>query len=189
MTNIKATYFSEVDMAGKLKCVPLWFIGIDIEWKSWQNSPNSKSKPMIDIDNFDSIPIYNSKPTFIAWHCQSLTNTMPMQAFFSAFGQKLDYPKYPKTWFFTQKLDFRKQKLDFPVNISTIWPFLHPKISMNHKIGPKELISDLKTAKKAKTRLSNVKSWFKMLKKSMWKAKNSILKPYGITCPCRQRGS
>ena len=71
MTNIKATYFSEVDMAGKLKCVPLWFIGIDIEWKSWQNSPNSKSKPMIDIDNFDSIPIYNSKPTFIAWHwCQ-----------------------------------------------------------------------------------------------------------------------
>ena len=69
MTNIKATYFSEVDMAGKLKCDPLWFIGIDIEWKSWQNSPNSKSKPMIDIDNFDSIPIYNSKPTFIALHC------------------------------------------------------------------------------------------------------------------------
>ena len=69
MTNIKATYFSEVDMAGKLKCVPLWFIGIDIEWKSWQNSPNSKSKPMIDIDNFDSIPIYKSKPTFIARHC------------------------------------------------------------------------------------------------------------------------
>ena len=31
MTNIKATYFSEVDMAGKLKCVPLLFIGIDIE--------------------------------------------------------------------------------------------------------------------------------------------------------------
>ena len=56
-------------MAGKLKCVPLWFIGIDIEWKSWQNSPNSKSKPMIDIDDFDSIPMYNSKPTFIAWHC------------------------------------------------------------------------------------------------------------------------
>ena len=53
MTNIKATYFSEVDMADKLKCVPLWFIGIDIKCKSWENSHNSKSKPMIDIDNFD----------------------------------------------------------------------------------------------------------------------------------------
>ena len=35
------------------------------------------------------------------------------QAFFSAFGQKLDLPKNPKTRFFPKKLDFRRQKLDF----------------------------------------------------------------------------
>ena len=91
MTNIKATYFSEVDMAGKLKCVPLWFIGIDIEWKSWQNSPNSKSKPMIDIDNFDSIPIYNSKPTFIAWHWCRATESLS-KGIFARFWDDMMHP-------------------------------------------------------------------------------------------------
>ena len=39
-----------------------------------------------------------------------------LQAFFSAFGQKLNLPKNPKIRFFTKKLDFRRQKLDFSNN-------------------------------------------------------------------------
>ena len=90
----------------------------------------------------------------LLWNCMVIGNA----GFFLAFGQKLNLPKNPKTRFFPKKLDFRRQTLNFSDNFSKIWPFLHQKIAMNHKISRKKLISDLKTAKNAKTRLSKVKT-------------------------------
>jgi len=46
-----------------------WMKIISISKSKWPNLPISKSKPMFDIDNFDSITICNLKPTFIAQHC------------------------------------------------------------------------------------------------------------------------
>ena len=47
----------------------------------------------------------------------------------------------------------KKAKTRFFIQFISIWSFLHQKIAMNHKISPKKLISDLKTAKNAKTGL------------------------------------
>jgi len=113
----------------------------------------------------------------------------PDEDFFRRLGKNSICPKI-------QKLDFPQKKLDFS---NSIWPFLHQKLAMNHKICPKKQISDLKTSKKAKTRLSNAKTWFevpntrfempktrfeiqktqfKMQKNSILKAKNSIFRHF-----------
>ena len=49
-------------------CYWYWMKILSISKLKWQNLPISKWKPMIDIDNFDVIRKYKSKPTFIAWH-------------------------------------------------------------------------------------------------------------------------
>ena len=65
------------------------------------------------------------------------------QAFFSAFGKKLDLPRKSKTSIFPPK------KTRFH-NFLVFWPFLHQKIAINYKISPKKLISDLRLPKKQK---------------------------------------
>ena len=53
--------------------------------------------------------------------------SLQIPGFFSAFRQKLNLPKNPKTRFSPNKLDFRRQKLDFSDKMSTICPFFAPE--------------------------------------------------------------
>ena len=75
------------------------------------------------------------------------------QVLFLGVWAKTRFTKKSKNSIFPKKTRFQEAKTRF---FLTIWPIFAPKIAMNHKISRKRPISDLKTAKNAKTQLSNV---------------------------------
>ena len=84
----------------------------------------SKSKPMINIDNFDSILIFNSKPTFIDLHCRVYARWR--RETFPFFLSKLHY-----AWFC---LDGSKSCLDSGsvVFVSREWPCIRTSIARHN---------------------------------------------------------
>ena len=96
----------------------------------------------------------------LIWSCEVAAHfSKGVQAFFFGVWAKTRFAQKSKNSIFPQKTRFQKAKTRFFRQfLLQFGPFLRHKIAMTHKISPKKLISDLKTAKKAKTRLTNVKT-------------------------------